>query len=100
MVRSFLGKEIRKSLRYYREERIDSHVEVEPSSEVTPDLIERVSPDTSIVGIGASSILAEIPGVFANNAIPAVEALRNKDEVEGENVIVIGGGTVGCKAGL
>jgi 2,4-dienoyl-CoA reductase-like NADH-dependent reductase (Old Yellow Enzyme family)/thioredoxin reductase len=92
--------EIKELLRYYREEIGDSHVKLELNKEATPDLVRRISPDTLIVSIGAFPIRPDLPGALNQNVITAAEALSNIDKVKGENVVVIGGGTVGCETAL
>ncbi len=51
------------------------------------------NPDVVIVAVGASPLIPPIPGV--ENAVTAFDVLTGKVDV-GENVIVIGGGGVGC----
>lgn len=92
--------EIKELLGYYREEINDSEVKLELKKEVTPHLIQRISPDTLIVAIGAFPIRPDLLGASNPNVITAAEALSNIDEVRGENVAVIGGGTVGCETAL
>jgi len=92
--------EIKRLLKYYREEISDSEIELELGREVTPELVQQFSPDALIVAIGASPIRPNVPGAYLRNVITAVEALLDVDRVKGENVVVIGGGVVGCETAL
>ena len=53
-------------------------------------------PDAVIVATGASPFIPDIPGVDGPNVATALDVLKGEKEV-GENVIIIGGGTVGCE---
>jgi pyruvate/2-oxoglutarate dehydrogenase complex dihydrolipoamide dehydrogenase (E3) component len=67
-------------------------------TEVTPKLVEEISPDVLIVAVGADPFIPEIPGV--NNKNVVVAASMYDEEAIGEKVVVVGGGLVGCEKGL
>ena len=67
-------------------------------TEVTPRLVERISPDVIITAVGAEPIIPKIPGVGNRNVI--VAAGTYDDGAVGQKVVVIGGGLVGCEEGL
>jgi len=65
-------------------------------SELTPATIEKEKPDVLIVATGSTSIVPNIPGVNGPNVFSAEEVLTGTKAVSG-NVIIIGGGMVGCE---
>jgi pyruvate/2-oxoglutarate dehydrogenase complex dihydrolipoamide dehydrogenase (E3) component len=67
-------------------------------TEVTPATVRTFSPDVLIAAVGAEPIIPNIPGVKNENVV--VAASMYDEEAIGENVVVIGGGLVGCEEGL
>ena len=63
----------------------------------TPELIKNVDPDVIVVATGSEPLVPNIPG--EENAVMADDVLLGKATV-GENVVVVGGGFVGCETTL
>ena len=59
--------------------------------------INTLNPDAVIIAIGSKPLIPSIPGV--DTAMDALYAYNNLDKI-GENVILVGGGLVGCEVGL
>jgi len=55
----------------------------------------KLNPDIVILATGAVPKVPSIPGVNISNAFSAIKALEKASSI-GENVVVIGGGEVGC----
>jgi len=70
-------------------------VKVQLGKEVTPSLVAKLKPDVVILATGAAPITPNIPGVNLPNVFQAWDVLAGKD-VPGKNVVVVGGGGVGC----
>ncbi|MCL2408327.1 MAG: FAD-dependent oxidoreductase [Oscillospiraceae bacterium] len=70
-------------------------VDIRLNTEVTPELVREIAPDTLIIAAGAESVVPAIPGV--ENAVP-VESLP--DLQIGQNVAIIGGGLSGCETAI
>ncbi len=77
-------------------------VEVITETEATPETIEAMNPDAVISAVGAEAILLPIPGIDGPNVISAEEAYNRAAEGKAlpENIVVLGGGLVGCETGL
>ena len=71
-------------------------VEVRLNCEVTPELIAEINPDAVILAVGSDDLILPIEGI--ENAIPAMDVYAADFKNLGENVIVLGGGLVGCEA--
>lgn len=88
-------------LRNYKEYLIrqlnKSGVEVRLNTTATPEDIEKQGYDSVIAAIGAEPVILPIPGI--ENAIHATDSFANADKV-GQRVVVVGGGQVGCEAGV
>lgn len=66
-------------------------------TDLTPEIIERESPDVVFAAVGSSPIVPEIPGLLS--ATHVLEAYE-KPESLGESIIIIGGGLAGCESAL
>ena len=67
------------------------------NTEVDEAFIDEISPDAVIIAVGAHPFVPDIPGI--DKAINALYAYDKMDEI-GENVVIVGGGLVGCEVGL
>ncbi len=72
-------------------------VDVRLNIEATPELITEENPDAVIIAVGGIPIVPDIPGVDTPNVVSAQDVLAGRDV--GENVVIIGGGMVGCETG-
>jgi 2-enoate reductase len=93
-------RDLKALLEYYQAEIRDSRVKLKLNTKATPDTIRRVEPDALIIAVGSPPVRPEIPGIDRDNVITAEEALQNPRRVKGKNVVVIGGGVVGCETAL
>ena len=73
-------------------------VEIRLNTEVTPELVMQNQPDAVVVATGGVPATPEIPGADGPNVVTAQDALSGKAAV-GQNVVIIGGGMVGCETG-
>ncbi|MGQ9584263.1 MAG: oxidoreductase [Anaerolineae bacterium] len=92
--------ELGRLLQYWRDEVTDSGIEVRLNTEVTPELVRREKPDALIVAVGAAPILPAIPGIQRQNVVSAVHAFLQPTELAGKQVVVLGGGEVGCECAV
>lgn len=74
-----------------------SRVEVHLNTTVTPELIKSLCPDEVILALGSKAFTPPITG--KEYAIPVLEAYPKLDDL-GEQIVIIGGGTIGCELGL
>jgi 2,4-dienoyl-CoA reductase (NADPH2) len=71
-------------------------VAIRLKKDVGPETIEEGKPDVLIVATGASSLVPDIPGVDGQNVVSVDDVLTCARTVSG-NVIIVGGGMVGCE---
>jgi len=94
------GKDkIRWLVEYYEAELPSLGVEVVLGSEVTREAVEEVRPDVVILATGSAWPRPDIPGVDLPCVVHATDILRGT-EVEGNDVVVIGGGLLGLETAL
>ena len=67
-------------------------------TEVTKEIVEKEAPDVLILANGSKPIILPIPGVDGKNVILASQVFGNLDKID-DNVVIIGGGLVGCETG-
>jgi 2,4-dienoyl-CoA reductase-like NADH-dependent reductase (Old Yellow Enzyme family)/thioredoxin reductase len=73
-------------------------VEIRVGIEANWELIEKIKPDVVVIATGGSPVIPEIPGLNTRNALFAQDVLSDKVKT-GQNVIILGGGQVGCETG-
>lgn len=73
------------------------NIYIELNREATPEMIDDINPDSTIVAVGAKQIVPKILGV--ENAKMAFDVFGHEDEV-GKNVVIIGGGDIGCELSI
>ena len=70
-------------------------VDIHVGKALNIDKIKEIKPDVLIIATGSESAIPNIPGINRKNVISARKALTT--EVEGDSILVIGGGLVGCE---
>ena len=68
-------------------------------TEATEELASRIVPDVIISAIGADPVIPPIPGIDGDNVVLALGMHDEKVSI-GKEVVVVGGGLVGCEEGL
>lgn len=71
-------------------------VKIKMNTNVTPEIVSNESPDVVILATGAIPLVLPIPGIKESGLIHAVDLLDGKAPC-GKNVLVVGGGMVGCE---
>ncbi|MDR4497147.1 MAG: FAD-dependent oxidoreductase [Candidatus Scalindua sp.] len=61
--------------------------------------IKNLGPDAVIAAVGGRPIIPPIPGIKEKNVVVAEEIFDNRVPV-GKDVVIIGGGTIGCEVAL
>ncbi len=70
-------------------------VDIRMGQWLTADMVREIKPDVLIVATGSEPAIPNIAGVNLKNVISARKALSSEEV--GNNVLVIGGGLVGCE---
>ncbi len=76
-----------------------SPVTVVTGTEMTPELLKEKEFDAAIIALGAEPVIPPIPGLDSNEILPATKVYGNEDRLS-DDLIVIGGGQVGCETAL
>ncbi len=74
-------------------------VEIRLKTELTPAVVAAEAPDAVIVAVGAAPVLPDMPGRFLPSVVWAGD-VHSKDVATGHNIVVAGGGMVGCETAL
>lgn len=89
----------RRLLDWYTHELKELNTEIRMNTKVDKKLIENEKPDVIIAATGSNPIMLNIPGMDKNNIAYAAEILEETKHA-GDNVVIIGGGLVGCETAL
>ncbi len=87
------------TMKRYRDSQIrkvmESGAEVRLNTKVTKAVVDEVQPDVLIAAVGALPMTPPIPGAKGENVIFGADLMA--DTPLGKNVVVIGGGMIGCE---
>lgn len=72
-------------------------VEVVLGREVTAETVEREAPDVVVVATGGTTAVPRLPGIEGPRVVLAHDVLAGTVPVGGGNILVVGGGLVGCE---
>lgn len=82
---------------WYTKQLEDLNVDVRLNTTATKEIIDELHPDAVFVGEGSTPAIPKIPGV--ENAVLAQEVMLEEVPAK-DNIVVIGGGLVGCELSL
>jgi len=92
-----LKQELTKVISYLATQLDKAGVVVKLNTEVGPELVEQTRPDVVIVATGGEPFVPKLPGVEGEKVVSAHEVLSCRQRVRARNIVVIGGGMVGCE---
>jgi 2,4-dienoyl-CoA reductase-like NADH-dependent reductase (Old Yellow Enzyme family)/thioredoxin reductase len=73
-------------------------VEVKLNTDATAEIVTKRNPDAVVIATGGIPAIPDIPGIDKPNVVTAQDVLSGKAKA-GRNVVIIGGGMVGCETG-
>ncbi len=73
-------------------------VRVELHTDATAEAVTNGKPDAVVIATGGTPAMPDIPGIDKSNVVAAQDVLSGKAKT-GQNVVIIGGGMVGCETG-
>ena len=76
-----------------------TNVRVHMNTKVTPSMLKEEAPDAIILALGAAPTMFPIKGAEKNHVLTSIDAYKHIDQI-GANVVIIGGGSIGCELGL
>jgi len=75
-------------------------IDIHLNTKVTQELISSFEPEAVIAALGAEPVMPSIPGVDGKNIVYAEACYDMSPEELGDDIVVIGGGLVGCETAL
>ncbi len=94
------GREEVQNIITYLEKQISKlRVQVKTGKEVNLHALQEEHPDAVVVATGGQPIMLNLPGIKGKNVYTASSILEGKVPI-GKDVVIIGGGTVGCEVAL
>ena len=92
-------KEVKAYCEYLVRKIKNSDVNVKYNTRGTKELVQKHKPDALVIATGSSPVIPQVPGIDKPNVKIAVDLLKNNEKT-GQNIIIVGGGLVGCETGL
>ncbi|MEG1595735.1 MAG: FAD-dependent oxidoreductase [Lachnospiraceae bacterium] len=90
-------QEMSRWLIYLEQELERCQVNVQCGITVTKEILDSYEPEVVVIATGAKEFVPPIPGVNQEEAITAQMVLKNERMITGGNILVVGGGMVGCE---
>ena len=92
-------KEVRELNAWYQNELSLLPVEVYTGKSVTAEQLKGMDADVIVLAAGSVPVMPKVPGIDDPKVIGCMDAFAHPEKI-GDNVIVIGGGLVGCEMAL
>jgi 2-enoate reductase len=92
-------KGIRRLLDWYQLQLDTQNVAIHLNSRVTLETIETENPDEIIVATGSKPLIPSIEGLETSNWAHCIDVLNGQKEL-GQQIVILGGGLVGCEIAL
>jgi 2-enoate reductase len=92
-------RDVRDFVTYLSNEVARCGVNVRLGRVATPGRVEAAGADVVVIATGATPLMPEIPGAETNRVFTALDLYAGK-EVAGDDVLILGGGLVGCETAL
>ena len=91
-------QEFIRMVKYLSRQMEKAGVRIEVGKEVTPELVEELKPQAVVVASGGSSLVPEdIPGIDSDRVLSAWDVLAGKVNRPAGELVILGGGSVGCE---
>lgn len=90
-------QEISRFIVYLSQEMERLGIEVRLNTNADTAMLKELSPDILVVSSGAKPAFPPIQGIDPNTALSAWQVLNGSAAIPGGNVLVVGGGMVGCE---
>lgn len=92
-------KELNELNDWYQKQLEKEGVTVYLNTSLTADAIKAQKPDAVVLAVGAAPFIPPVPGIDGDSVVDCVTALTEHPAL-GQNVVVVGGGLVGCETAL
>ena len=92
-------KEVADLNRWYQQELKGLSVDIHTGTEATPDMVKSLEADVVILSTGYVPVMPKVPSIENPMAIECMDAYAHPEKI-GQNVVVVGGGLVGCEMAL
>ena len=73
-----------------------SRIKVKLNCELTPEEVDKYSPDQIVLALGATPVIPPITGVDKTTVMTALEAYEKLDSL-GKHIVIVGGGSIGAE---
>jgi 2-enoate reductase len=92
-------KDLAQLLDWFERELNTLDLEIRTEVEINADILGRENPEVTIIATGSQPIIPDVPGPLVGKIATAIDLLLGRVAV-GENVLVLGGGLIGCETAL
>ncbi|WP_238902042.1 FAD-dependent oxidoreductase [Clostridium sp. YIM B02506] len=99
VAKEYYKEDIRRYLKYLITQVSKSNIDLRLGCEANREYVESLKPDSLIIAVGADEFIPPIKGADMKHVMNGTTAIEKEDTL-GNNVAVIGGGTIGSEIAL
>lgn len=99
VAKEYYKEDVKRYLNYLITQVKKSSIDLRVGVEATREYVESINPDSVIIAVGAEEVLPPIKGMDMNHVMKGTTSIEKEDNL-GNNIVVIGGGTIGSEIGL
>lgn len=99
VAKEYYKEDIRRYLKYLITQVSKSNIDLRLGCEASREYVEALKPDSLIIAVGADEFIPPIKGADMKHVMNGTTAIEKEDTL-GNNIVVIGGGTVGSEIAL
>jgi len=92
-------RDLLRYLDWGRRELTTLDIEIRTGFEANADLVRKENPDVTIIATGSKPVSPDFPGLEQEKIATAIDLLLGRKKA-GKNVLVLGGGLIGCETAL
>jgi NADPH-dependent 2,4-dienoyl-CoA reductase/sulfur reductase-like enzyme len=97
--REYYKEDIKLYLQYLIRQIQKSSVDVRLNTTATPEMVRELQPDAIFSAVGSTPVTPPIKGIDGKNVVGFYKAMDHEEAI-GQDVVIIGGGTIGAELGL
>lgn len=99
VAKEYYKEDVNRYLKYLKTQINNCHIEIHLNEIATREKVSKLHPDSIIIAIGASETFPPIKGLDEDYVMVGTQAIDDEEKL-GENIVIIGGGTIGAEIGL
>lgn len=99
IAKEYYKEDIKRFLTYLNTQAAKADIELRLGTKATKENIRDLTPDTVIIAVGARELFPPVKGIDQDFVMQGTQAINHPERM-GNNIVIIGGGTIGAEIAL